>query len=243
MKSNFATRVLRALGVAGATALLAAPAFAQAAGPTVNKGDSAFMFVSTVIVLLMTIPGLALFYGGMVRTKNMLSMLMQVFAIVCVVAIIWVVYGYSMAFTSGGEFNSYVGGFSKLFLAGVDTTTLGGTFSHNASIPEYAFVAFQMTFACITPALIVGAFAERMKFSAIAALHRPVGDVRLLPDRTHGLVLGWPGCLQRSCRQATMPSRPRPSLTLACSGAGAPSTSQAAPSCTSTPASLAWLAR
>jgi Amt family ammonium transporter len=167
MKSNFATRVLRALGVAGATALLAAPAFAQAAGPTVNKGDSAFMFVSTVIVLLMTIPGLALFYGGMVRTKNMLSMLMQVFAIVCVVAIIWVVYGYSMAFTSGGEFNSYVGGFSKLFLAGVDTTTLGGTFSHNTSIPEYAFVAFQMTFACITPALIVGAFAERMKFSAL----------------------------------------------------------------------------
>ena len=167
MKSNFATRVLRALGVAGATALLAAPAFAQAAGPTVNKGDSAFMFVSTVIVLLMTIPGLALFYGGMVRTKNMLSMLMQVFAIVCVVAIIWVVYGYSMAFTSGGEFNAYVGGFSKLFLAGVDTTTLGATFSHNTAIPEYAFVAFQMTFACITPALIVGAFAERMKFSAL----------------------------------------------------------------------------
>jgi Amt family ammonium transporter len=168
MKSDFTTRALRALGLVGALALLAVPAFAQdAAGPTVNKGDSAFMFVSTVIVFLMTIPGLALFYGGMVRTKNMLSMLMQVLAIVCVVAIIWVTYGYSMAFTNGGELNSYVGGFSKLFLAGVDTTTLGGTFSHNVAIPEYAFIAFQMTFACITPALIVGAFAERMKFSAL----------------------------------------------------------------------------
>ena len=169
MNSNFASRGLRALGVAGALALLASPAFAQAAaaGPTVNKGDSAFMFVSTCLVLLMTVPGLALFYGGMVRTKNMLSMLMQVFAITCLVAIIWVVYGYSLAFTNGGEFNSYIGGFSKLFLKGVDTTTLGGTFSHNVAIPEYAFIAFQMTFACITPALIVGAFAERMKFSAI----------------------------------------------------------------------------
>jgi len=168
MKSDLATRGLRALGVLGALALLAMPALAQdAAGPTVNKGDSAFMFVSTVIVLLMTIPGLALFYGGMVRTKNMLSMLMQVLAIVCVVAIIWVTYGYSMAFTNGGELNSYVGGFSKLFLNGVNTTTLGGTFSHNVAIPEYAFIAFQLTFACITPALIVGAFAERMKFSAL----------------------------------------------------------------------------
>jgi Amt family ammonium transporter len=168
MKSDFTTRALRALGLVGALALLAVPAFAQdAAGPTVNKGDSAFMFVSTVIVFLMTIPGLALFYGGMVRTKNMLSMLMQVLAIVCVVAIIWVTYGYSMAFTNGGDLNAYVGGFSKLFLAGVDTTTLGGTFSHNVAIPEFAFVAFQMTFACITPALIVGAFAERMKFSAL----------------------------------------------------------------------------
>ena len=167
MKSNLATQGLRALGVAGAMALLATSAFAQAAGPTVNKGDGAFMFVSTVIVFLMTIPGLALFYGGMVRTKNMLSMLMQVLAIVCVVAIIWVVYGYSLAFTNGGELNSYIGGFSKLFLAGVDTSTLGGTFSHNTAIPEFAFVAFQMTFACITPALIVGAFAERMKFSAL----------------------------------------------------------------------------
>ena len=169
MKSDFATRGLRALGVAGALALLATSAFAQDAAPvpTVNKGDSAFMFVSTVIVFLMTIPGLALFYGGMVRTKNMLSMLMQVLAIVCVVALIWVTYGYSLAFTNGGELNSYIGGFSKLFLAGVDTSTLGGTFSHNTAIPELAFVAFQMTFACITPALIVGAFAERMKFSAL----------------------------------------------------------------------------
>ena len=115
----------------------------------------------------MTVPGLALFYGGLVRTKNMLSVLMQVFAITCMVAIIWVVYGYSMAFTNGGALNDYVGGFSKLFLAGVTPASLGATFSNGVYIPELLFVAFQMTFACITPALIVGAIAERTKFSAV----------------------------------------------------------------------------
>jgi len=146
-------------------ALLAGSALAQA--PTPNKGDTAFMFVATVIVLLMTIPGLALFYGGLVRSKNMLSVLMQVFAIVCMVAIIWVVYGYSLAFTGGGAWNSYVGGFDKMFLKGVSVETTAATFSNGVVIPEYLYICFQMTFACITPALIVGSFAERMKFSAL----------------------------------------------------------------------------
>ncbi len=150
-----------------AAALILAADAALAAGPTPNKGDTAFMLSSTGLVLLMTIPGLALFYGGLVRTKNMLSVLMQVFAIVCLVSIIWVVYGYSMAFTNGGGLNNFVGGFSKLFLAGVTAESNVGTFSNGVVIPEFVFIAFQMTFACITPALIVGSFAERMKFSAL----------------------------------------------------------------------------
>ena len=158
----------RAAGLTAAiTALLLAVDPALAAAPVPNKGDTAFMMTSTVLVLLMTIPGLALFYGGLVRTKNMLSVLMQVFAIVCLVAIIWVVYGYSMAFTNGGALNNWVGGFSKLFLAGVTAESTVATFSNGVVIPEYVFICFQMTFACITPALIVGAFAERIKFSAL----------------------------------------------------------------------------
>jgi Amt family ammonium transporter len=113
---------------------------------------------------MMSVPGLALFYGGLVRTKNMASVLTQTFAIVSVAAIIWCLYGYSLAFTSGGPF---IGGFDKAFLKGVDGTTLAATFSNGVFIPEYAFVVFQMTFAMITPALIIGAFAERIKFSAI----------------------------------------------------------------------------
>jgi Amt family ammonium transporter len=143
---------------------MAAPAWAA---PTPEKADTAFMFLSTVLVLLMTIPGLALFYGGMVRAKNMLSVLMQVMAITCLIAVIWLVYGYSMAFTSGGALNDYVGGFSKVFLAGVKTDSTVATFSNGVVIYEYSFIAFQMTFACITPALIVGAFAERVKFSGL----------------------------------------------------------------------------
>jgi Amt family ammonium transporter len=153
--------------------LTALPVWAQdAAGPIqnptveqmatmVNKGDTTWMMVSSALVLLMSIPALALFYGGLVRTKNMLSLLMQVFMIVSIAAIIWVFYGYSLAFTPG---SAYIGGFSKAFLAGVNTGTYAATFSNNVYIPEYAFVIFQMTFACITPALIVGAFAERVKF-------------------------------------------------------------------------------
>ena len=133
----------------------------------VHGGDVAWMSISTVLVLLMIIPGLALFYGGLVRTKNMLSMMTQVFAICAVVCIIWVVYGYSLAFSYGGSMDSYVGGLSKMFLAGVDATTLVPTFTNGVWLPEYTFIAFQMTFAMITPALIVGAFAERMKFSSL----------------------------------------------------------------------------
>jgi ammonium transporter, Amt family len=123
--------------------------------------------IATVLVLLMTIPGLALFYGGLVRSKNMLSVLTQVFAIVCITMLIWVTYGYSLAFTNGGGLNDFVGGFSKAFLAGVDANSVAATFSNGVVIPEYVYIVFQMTFACITPALIVGAFAERMKFSAL----------------------------------------------------------------------------
>jgi Amt family ammonium transporter len=125
------------------------------------------MLTASALVLLMTVPGLALFYGGLVRTKNMLSMLMQVFSCVCLVCIIWVVYGYSLAFSEGGALNSYVGGFSKAFLAGVTPDSTAETFTDGVVIPELAYVCFQMTFAAITPALIVGSMAERMKFSAI----------------------------------------------------------------------------
>ncbi|WP_244607268.1 ammonium transporter [Bosea sp. CS1GBMeth4] len=150
--------------MAGA-ALAQAPATPPA--PVPNKGDVAFMMSSTILVLLMTVPGLALFYGGLVRTKNMLSVLTQVFAIVSIVCLMWVVFGYSLAFTNGGGLNDVVGGFSKAFLRGVDGNSTAATFSNGVVIPEYVYIAFQMTFACITPALIVGAFAERMKFSAL----------------------------------------------------------------------------
>jgi Amt family ammonium transporter len=155
-----------ALLLPGALTLLATAA--NAAG-TVNKGDTTWMLVATAFVVLMTIPGLALFYGGLVRAKNVLSILMQVVVIFSLMSILWVVYGYSLAFTgnSSGPLNPFIGGFSKMFLAGVTPESLTGTFSKQTNIPELAFVIFQMTFACITPALIVGAFAERMKFSAV----------------------------------------------------------------------------
>ena len=145
---------------ATAPADAAAPAVeaAAAAAPTLNSGDTAWMIVSSVLVLMMIVPGLALFYGGLVRAKNMLSVLMQCLVIASVVMVIWVFYGYSLAFTDG---SALIGGLSKAFLAGVAPDTLSGT------IPEYVFIVFQMTFAAITPALIVGAFAERTKFPAV----------------------------------------------------------------------------
>ena len=126
-----------------------------------DTGDTAWMMTSTALVLLMTIPGLALFYGGMVRKKNVLSTVMQSFAITCLMTVIWMVAGYSIAFTDGGGVNAFMGGFSKMFLAGMGSDSLEGT------IPESVFMTFQMTFAIITPALIAGAFADRMKFSSM----------------------------------------------------------------------------
>ena len=163
------------------TALFAASAaYAQdavAAGPIkaptaeqmaamVDKGDTAWMLMSSVLVLMMSVPALALFYGGLVRSKNMLSVLMQVFMIVSIAALVWVGWGYTMAFTSGGSsaLAPFIGGFDKAFLASVSATTYAATFSNNVYLPEFVFVIFQMTFACITPALIVGAFAERVRF-------------------------------------------------------------------------------
>ncbi len=153
-----------------AVATAAAPAAATpAAVPTVNKGDTAWMMVATILVILMTIPGLALFYGGLVRSKNMLSILMQVFMIFAVIVVLWCIYGYSLAFTEGGRF---IGSFDRLFLNGIWDPVKGAfstaaTFSKGVAIPEFTFVAFQATFAAITCALIIGAFAERAKFSAV----------------------------------------------------------------------------
>ncbi|MBN9599411.1 MAG: ammonium transporter [Afipia sp.] len=140
-------------------------ATAAFAAPTINKGDNAWMMTSTVLVLLMTIPGLALFYGGLVRSKNMLSVLAQVFYSVCIVCIIWALYGYSLTFTGGSP---YLGGFAKAFMAGITPDSAAGTFSVDVNISELVYFCFQMTFAAITPALIVGAFAERMRFAAVA---------------------------------------------------------------------------
>ena len=146
-------------------AIFAGTAFAADA-PVPNKGDTAWMIVATLLVTLMTIPGLALFYGGLVRTKNMLSVLMQVFTVFSLCVVLWVVYGYSLAFTEG---NAFFGGFSKIFLMGITVDSVAATFSKGVVIPELVYVFFQATFAAITPALILGAFAERMKFSAVLA--------------------------------------------------------------------------
>jgi Amt family ammonium transporter len=142
---------------------------APAAPPAPNKGDTSWMLMATVLVIMMSIPGLALFYGGLLRSKNMLSMLMQVFTIFALISVLWAVYGYSLTFTQG---NAFFGGFDRLLLKGIfDPVTNGvanaATFSKGVYIPEFAFVAFQATFAAITVALVVGAFAERMKFSAV----------------------------------------------------------------------------
>ena len=152
-----------------AAAEAAAPA--AAAAPVPNKGDTAWMMVSTMLVILMTIPGLALFYGGLVRSKNMLSVLMQVMVTFSMIVVLWFIYGYSLAFTEG---NQFIGGFDRLFMKGIWDNTAGtftnaATFSKGVYIPEIVFAAFQATFAGITCALIVGSFAERMKFSAVLA--------------------------------------------------------------------------
>ena len=142
----------------------AAETMAAAVAAVPNPGNTTWMMVASLLVLMMILPGLALFYGGLVRAKNMLSVLMQCMMITGIVMIIWVVYGYTMAFGDGG--NAFISGFGKMFLAGVTADSVAATFTDEV-IPEYVFICFQMTFACITPALIVGAFAERIKFSAV----------------------------------------------------------------------------
>jgi Amt family ammonium transporter len=159
MKTVTSGRARLAGLIAGAPlVMLATPALAQ---DTLDKGDTAWMLTSTLLVLMMTIPGLALFYGGMVRKKHTLSMVMQSFAIACLATIVWMVAGYSLAFSDGGGANAVVGGLSNLFLSGLTADAMSG------SIPETVFMTFQMTFAIITPALITGSLADRMKFSTL----------------------------------------------------------------------------
>ena len=170
--------MLKKLGLSAAAILAALPALAQeatdatatvaaATAPVMDKGDVSWMMTSTALVLFMTIPGLALFYGGLVRSKNMLSILMQTTMIACLVMVLWVLYGYSVTF--GGGTSPYWGGLGKVFLKGVTPDSMSATFSAGYVIPEYVFIVFQMTFAAITPGLIIGAFAERVKFTAVLA--------------------------------------------------------------------------
>ncbi len=160
MKSSLSHISLRCVQLLFAIAVLPATLLAGE-NDVINTGDTAWMLTATVLVLFMTIPGLSLFYGGLVRNKNVLSVLMQCFAMVGIITVLWVLYGYSMAFTDGGGLNKFVGGLSKAFLNDLTPDSVSGT------IPESVFLCFQLTFAIITPALIVGAFAERMKFSAM----------------------------------------------------------------------------
>ncbi len=160
----------KAMGIGGLFALLGSlPAMAQdtaaEVAPIIDKGDVTWMMTASALVLFMTVPGLALFYGGLVRSKNMLSVMMQTTMIAAVVMIVWVLYGYSFAF--GGSTSPFWGGLGKLFLAGVTPDSTAATFTDGVVLPEYVFIAFQMTFAAITPGLIIGAFAERAKFSGV----------------------------------------------------------------------------
>ena len=191
---------LRKFAGLGALLSVVMPGLAMAAdevaAPVLNSGDTAWMLTATALVLFMTIPGLALFYGGMVRSKNLLSVMMQCFAITGLISILWVIYGYSIAFDATGmeagvtNFNSFIGGFGKVFLAGITPESITGP---AALFPEAVFVTFQMTFAIITPALIVGAFAERMKFSAML-IFMGVWFTLVYAPIAH-MVLGGPGSL------------------------------------------------
>jgi Amt family ammonium transporter len=158
-----------AVASVAAAVAASAPEAAAAPAPVPNKGDTAWMMVCTLLVIMMTVPGLALFYGGLVRSKNMLSVLMQVMVAFSMIVVLWVIYGYSLAFTEG---NAFIGGFDRLFMKGIWDNTAGtfanaATFSKGVYIPEIVFAAFQATFAGITACLIIGAFAERMKFGAV----------------------------------------------------------------------------
>lgn len=164
MSTEFSTITRVAIVTAIAILVTTWPA---AAAPVHDKADTAFMFVCTVLVLLMTIPGLAMFYAGLVRAKNAASIFAQVIGTVCLVVVLWLAFGYSLAFTPDETGSGIVGGFSKMFVRGVSSSSSVATFSNGVAIPEYVYICFQMTFAAITPALMIGAFAERMKFSAM----------------------------------------------------------------------------
>jgi ammonium transporter, Amt family len=158
------TTLTRITGLAALLSAIALPAMAQETEAVMDKGDVAWMMVSTLLVMMMILPGVALFYGGLVRTKNMLSVLMQSTLITAMVMVIWVLYGYSFAFGGAG---TYWGGLDKLFLAGVTADSMAATFTDGVVIPEFIFIAFQMTFAAITPVLIIGGFVERVKFRSV----------------------------------------------------------------------------
>lgn len=173
----------------------AAPAAeAAAAAPVPDKADTAFMFLCTLLVFFMIMPGIALFYGGLVRSKNMLSVLMQCTVVASAVMLVWVIYGYSFAF--GGSTSAFWGGTAKMFLSGVTVDTTATTFTDGVVIPEFIFMLFQMTFAALTPVLIVGAFAERIKFSAavlfcllwVTFVYFPIAH--MVWD-ANGLIFGW----------------------------------------------------
>ncbi|WP_323040623.1 ammonium transporter [Gemmobacter sp.] len=193
-KNLLATGALSALSATAAALPARAQEAAAAAEPVMDKGDTAWMMISTILVLFMILPGLALFYGGLVRSKNMLSVLMQCTLITAMVIVIWVVYGYSFSF--GGSTSAFFGGFGKLFLAGVTPDSMAATFSDEYVIPEFVFICFQMTFACITASLIVGGFAERIKFSAVMLfvalwvtfVYFPIAH--MVWD-ANGLIFGW----------------------------------------------------
>ena len=210
-----------ALGAFGTLAAFAqeaaAPAAEAAAATTMDKGDTAWMMVSTILVLFMILPGLALFYGGLVRAKNMLSVLMQCTMITAVVIVIWVTWGYSFAF--GGGTGPFWGGLGKLFLSGVTTESEAATFSEGVVIPEYVFICFQLTFGCLTPELFVCAIAERIKFPAVVLF-----------------VILWVTFVYFPIAHMVWDAN-------GCSSAGARLTSPAARSCISTPASPASSAR
>ena len=154
-RSSLVFFLLFALGLHAPLALAAEP-------PKLDSANTAWMLTSSVLVLFMTLPGLALFYAGLVRMKNVLSVLMQCFAITCIVTLAWVVIGYSLAFGDAGSLNAWYGGFGKSFLAGIDVKSIKVN-----GVPETVFAMYQLTFAIITPALVIGAFAERVKFSGM----------------------------------------------------------------------------
>ena len=242
--------------VDAALAQNAAPA-ADAAAPVAavpNKGDTAWMLVSSALVLMMSIPGLALFYGGLVRTKNMASILTQVFVIVAMVGVVWTLYGYSMAFSDGGSMTPWIGGFSKAFMHGIDANSTAATFSNGVVIPELVYFVFQMTFAMITPALIVGAFAERIKFSAVMLfillwvtfVYFPIAHrvwYVAAPDDVAAAAKALAAATDAAAKTAAQAKLDEVTVRSAGSPAPAHSTSRAARSCTSTPASPASSAR